>query len=327
VSTADTDRLRRVHDQLVTAVTNLTDSAAWQQMLTVAARLPTYSPHNVVLIASQRPDATRIAGYAAWRRLGRQVRGGEHGIAILAPVNIRAKIDRTVTAETGRADSDQSDELPDPSSNPVRRFRVVHVFDISQTDGPELPAVSPRLLDGAAPAGLWDGLAAEVTAAGFTLTRGNCAPANGLTDHLARTVTVMEGLPEAQAAKTLAHELAHVRLHGESRPADMDRSRAEVEAESVAYIVTTAHGMDARDYTVPYVAGWAGGRLGLLVASAERVLSTAGEIIVATSPPANDRLMSSAASVARRATRRERGLAPTVEQSRRRPSPGLELAQ
>ena len=138
-------------------------------MLTVAARLPTYSPHNVVLIASQRPDATRVAGYAAWRRLGRQVRGGEHGIAILAPVNIRAKTDRAVTAETARADSDQSDASPGPLRTGCADSAVVHVFDISQTDGPELPAVSPRLLDGAAPAGLWDGLAAEVTAAGFTL--------------------------------------------------------------------------------------------------------------------------------------------------------------
>jgi hypothetical protein len=325
VSTADTDRLRRVHDQLAAAVTNLTDSAAWQQMLTVAARLPTYSPHNVILIASQRPDATRVAGYATWRALGRQVRAGERGIAILAPVTVRT--DRAATAKIPSTTADRQDSPPDPAMRTVRAFRVAHVFDISQTEGPDLPEVRPRLLDGAAPPGLWQSLAAQITAAGFSLTRGDCAPANGITDHLSRTVTVMTGLPEAQAVKTLSHELAHTRMHGANRPAGMDRPVAEVEAESVAYLVTTAYGMDPADYTVPYVAGWSGGQLGVVMATAERVLSTAGEIIAAVPPPPDEQVRLPAAMSARRPLARERGLATDLTPSLHRPTPGLEIAR
>jgi len=327
VSPADAGALRRVHEQLVSAVSDLTESAAWRRMLTVAARLPTYSPHNVLLIASQRPDATRVAGYTAWRRLGRQVRGGEHGIAILAPVTSRAGTGRGAAVETLRADADQVRLLADPPPSQVRRFRLVHVFDISQTDGPDLPDMRPRLLDGAAPAGLWDALAAGVAAAGFTVTVGDCAPANGITDYLARMVTVRAGLPDAQAAKTLAHELAHVRLHGDHRPAGLDRARAEVEAESVAYVVTTAHGMAPEDYTVPYVAGWAGGNVTLLVASAERVLSTASDILAATTPPAEGRPARLPVPTAHRTARRERGLAAAAEPARRRPAAGLERSR
>jgi hypothetical protein len=327
VSTAEADRLRRVHDQLAVAVTNLTGSTGWRQMLTVAARLPTYSPHNVVLIASQFPAATRVCGYASWRALGRQVRAGERGIAILAPVTVRGRRDRAATAVAQPSAVDRQDSSTDPTTKTVRGFRSVTVFDISQTEGPALPEVRPRLLDGAAPPGLWESLAGQVTAAGFTLIRGDCAPANGVTDHQSRTVTVLAGLAAAQAVKTLAHELAHTRMHGPDRPAGIDRPVAEVEAESVAYLVTTAHGMDPTDYTVPYVAGWSGGQLGIVLATTERVLSTAGEIIAAAPPQAADQLPPPAATTPRRPLARERGLADDRAPSPRRPVPGLEIAR
>jgi antirestriction protein ArdC len=286
-------------------------------MLAVAARLPSYSPHNLLLIASQRPDATRIAGYSTWRQLGRQVRKGERGIAILAPVSYRVSDggDRTATEKAAARPAD-------PGDGEVRRvlrgFRVAFVFDVAQTDGPPLPELRPQLLDGQAPPGLWSALARQIGDAGFRLVRGDCAPANGVTDRVTRMVTVREDLPDAQAVKTLAHELAHVMLHGADAPASMTRERAEVEAESVAYLVTTAHGLDAADYTVPYVTGWSGGQVGLVLDTAERVLSTAGGILAAAPT-----LATGAIKPPERETRvaaRRRTLAVTQAQSVRRPA-------
>jgi hypothetical protein len=173
-------------------------------------------------------------------------------------------------------------------------FRIVHVFDISQTDGPDLPeAPRPVLLDGQAPPGLLDGLTQQIQEHGFQLVRhdfdiphpGQGSP-NGVTDYLARTVLVRPDLTEAQTAKTLAHELGHVLLHAPTRrPAALTREQAEVEAESVAYIVTAAHGLDSGTYTIPYVAGWSGGDRQVVADTAGRVLSTSRDILTRTPAP------------------------------------------
>jgi antirestriction protein ArdC len=276
-SDAAQDRLTAIHDQLASAVDQLASSEAWRAMLSVAARFHSYSPNNVLLIAAQRPDATRVAGYRAWAQLGRQVRKGEHGIAILAPVLRRAE----PAAETGRLDRENSAR----PSRVLRGFRGTYVFDISQTDGPDLPEVRPSLLDGAAPLNLWADLLDQVEAAEYRFDYADLAPANGRTDFAEGTVTLHRDLPGAQKVKTLAHELAHVRLHApDVRPEGCDRRRAEVEAESVAYIVTASHGVKADGYTVPYVTGWAGGDRELITSTATRVVSCARTILTYAQP-------------------------------------------
>jgi hypothetical protein len=292
VSADRPDRVEQLHARLREAVEGLTTSGEWRQMLRVAAAFPTYSPNNVLLIAAQRPDATRIAGYRAWARLGRQVRAGEHGIAILAPV-------------LRRADSSTSDAPNNPTlARPPRAlagFRVTHVFDISQTDGPALPDVRPAVLRGMAPLRLWAGLLEQVTAAGYRFGYADLAPANGRTDFGNRTVLVRSGLPGAQQAKTLAHEYAHVLLHAPgARPDGLARDRAEVEAESVAYVVAAAHGLAADKYTVPYVAGWARDDTDALAATATRVLGCARTILREIPPPAGTAPTYDAARVATR---------------------------
>jgi hypothetical protein len=110
---------------------------------------------------------------------------------------------------------------------------------------------------------------------------------NGVTDFFARTVIVRPELSDAQTSKTLAHELGHVLLHAPSqRPVGLTRPEAEVEAESVAFIVAEAHGLDTSRYTLPYVTGWSEGDLELLARSAERVISTSHTILRRTPPPA-----------------------------------------
>jgi antirestriction protein ArdC len=256
--TAGTDRAADLHRQLEAQLSDLVTSEDWSRMLATAAKFHHYSPSNVLLILCQRPDATRVAGYRTWQALGRQVRKGEHGIRILAPVV------RKIETEDG-------DEV-----RRVVAFTAATVFDIASTDGEPIDLTSPTLLEGDAPVGLWDDLAAQVAALGFSLERGDCGPANGWCSFDCKTIRVRDDVDEAQAAKTLAHELAHAMLHGAS---ELARAVKEVEAESVAFIVCQALGLATADYTLPYVGSWSAGDLDLVHRTADRVISTASAIL------------------------------------------------
>jgi hypothetical protein len=277
------DRLAALHAQLLEQVERLTSSEAWKTTLQVAARFHTYSPNNVLLIAAQRPDATRVAGYRAWAQLGRQVRKGEHGIAILAPV-LRRTDPEAMRPADGSPPRSAVEEVT--TRRVVSGFRVTHVFDVTQTNGPDLPELRPALLEGGSPLGLWSDLFDQVEAAGYDIDYADLGEANGRTDFTDHTVLLHTGRSGAQLTKTLAHELGHIELHApEVRPEGMTRDVAEIEAESIAYVVTAAHGLFAEDYSVPYVAGWSGGDLDRVAASATRVLATARTILRAAPPP------------------------------------------
>jgi antirestriction protein ArdC len=272
------DRLAAIHRQLLDQVAALTSSQQWRAMLAVAARFHTYSPNNVLLIAAQRPEATRVAGYRAWTQLGRQVRKGERGIAILAPVLRRGDPNRPDTAQPPAGQDTERSKV-------LGGFRVTHVFDISQTDGPDRPDLAPTLLVGATPLGLWSDLYDQVKTAGYTIDYADLGAANGRTDFTDHTVLLHTSRSGAQLTKTLAHELAHITLHApDVRPDGMTRDTAEVEAESVAYVITAAHGLSAEDYSVPYVTGWAGGDTAQIAQTATRVLATARTILRAAPP-------------------------------------------
>ena len=171
--------------------------------------------------------------------------------------------------------------MPNAGSKQVRGFRVVHVFALHQTEGPPLPEVAPSLLVGQAPAGLWDGLSEQVTGHGYTVHRGDTGRANGWTDPTSRTVRVSGDVDDAQAVKTLIHELAHIEAGhvGDLPTYATCRGRCEVEAEIVAYVVAAAHGLDASGYTFAYVAGWAAGDLTRVRQTADTVTQTARRIL------------------------------------------------
>jgi antirestriction protein ArdC len=200
-----------------------------------------------------------IAGYEAWAKMGRQVRKGEKSLKVLAPCIYKV------------AEDDQSE-----GKRVLRGFRVASVFDISQTDGPELPTTTPELLDGEAPFGAWDSIVAHVEAAGFTVERGDCGEANGWTNYASRIVRVRADVTDAQALKTLIHEAAHVAMHEHDQTC---RGRIEVEAESVAFLVCSALGLATDGYSFPYVAGWSNGQVETVRATADRVIATADAIL------------------------------------------------
>jgi len=309
---ASADKLAALHDRLAEQVAALRTGQDWRRWLDVAHRFHTYSFNNTLLIYAQRPESTAVAGYEAWKTLGRQVDKGERGIQILAPVIRKVTKDQAAgTSAAGRGEPDPArtgaavarpgNDTPGdeaPSSEGERRrvagYRVAYVWDLSQTSGEPLPTQPrPQLLSGQAPAGLWDSLAGLVADRGFTLERGDCGPANGWTDYTTRTVRVRGDVDAAQAVKTLAHEAGHVLLHdptglGESTTAHC-RGVKEVEAESVAYLVTASHGLSTDDYTFAYVTGWAGSVDGtepetVVRDTGQRVLTATRTVLAVTAP-------------------------------------------
>ena len=289
-SSGGDDKLAELHEQITDGVAALVCTDAWRAMLDTAAKFHTYSLGNLLLIGLQAPTATRVAGFRTWQSLGRQVRKGEKGIAILAPCTYRAKRTEDAPDAPDGQDTDSSasgggpgedDDRRHGRKQQVRGFRRAYVFDVAQTDGEPLAEVAPALLTGEAPADLWDGLAAQVAAHGYTLERGDCRGANGSTDPTTRTVRVRADVGDAQAAKTLAHELGHIECgHVVHLPTYVTcRDRCEVEAESVAYVVTAAAGLDTSGYTFAYVAGWAGGDVAKVRQAADTVTKAARTIL------------------------------------------------
>ena len=271
MTTATTDRLETLHAELERGVSALIDSDAWQAWLKIAAtdKFLSYSFNNQILIMLQTDGkATHVAGFKAWQAIGRQVRKGERSIGILAPNTRKVK-----------------DEITGEESRRITGFRVASVFDISQTDGEPLPErPRPVLLEGQAPQGLWDALESIATGNGYNVTRENCNGANGVTIPSMRAIMVRPDVSDAQACKTLAHEIAHMMLHTDGDNLTIThRGIGEVEAESVAYIVGNVHGIDTGGYSMPYVAGW-GEDAAVITATASRVLKTARDILKVTSP-------------------------------------------
>ncbi|WOF21932.1 ArdC-like ssDNA-binding domain-containing protein [Microbacterium betulae] len=295
-------KLEQLHERVTAAVDQLVSGEDWKHALEFAARFRARSFLNALLIFSQHldafdagrvasPEPSYVAGYKQWQSLGRQVERGQPGYVIFAPVTRRF-------ASSNPADPDSWHRLgrfEKPRPGEVVRSRMVgakpaYVWDVSQTSGDAVPErPTPTLLEGQAPASLWEGLAALVEAEGFAVLRveheGMIRGANGLTDYANRTVAVRTNMDDAAQVKTLAHELAHVKLHGPHNPgATGHRGIGEVEAESVALMIGAAHGMDTTAYTIPYVSGWAGTvedkePTEVVQATGERVRKAAGTIL------------------------------------------------
>jgi antirestriction protein ArdC len=262
---ANGDRKNEIISRLTAGIEELTTSERWQQWLAVQSRFHHYSFRNTLLIQLQCPEATRVAGFRAWQQLDRQVRKGEKAIWILAPVTRK------------RGDGDIDDE---GGARILVAFKPACVFDISQTDGEPLPEVCSRL-DGAAPDGVYDYLIEVAHSIGYSVEEDYLPGArNGACNFAERHIRVEVSNSQAQQVKTLVHELAHALLH---ENAD-DRALAELEAESVAFVVCTALGVESDDYSFGYVTGWAGGgdeAVASIKESASRIQQTADRILAA----------------------------------------------
>jgi hypothetical protein len=272
------ERLAAAREQLLEGIDKLMTGDGWQQLITSRAWLRRYSLSNVLMILQQCPNATDVRPLSEWKQEGYgYMRKGTHRIKIWKPRF------RKVDAEKNESGGNPGKTTEEANAKTtISGFMLVPVVDVSQLQGDpraNRPA-PPRPIElcGDAPAGLWAGIAAQITMLGYSVDRGDCDGAYGRTVWSERRVTVRADVDPGQAAKTLTHELAHILCDHEGRRKDASRSLREVEAESVACIVAAVCGLDTLAYSVPYVAGWAEDR-DLARESAERVLAVADTIL------------------------------------------------
>jgi len=263
---------------LADGVAELTNSTAWRAWLDVQRRFHRYSWGNALLIAAQRRDATRVAGFHSWLRLGRHVRKGEHGIAILAPIVPRLRV----------VDGDSGDERW--VAGRPHAFRVTHVFDVSQTDGEELAAPPVSRLEGSDPKDWYTQLRDVAHSLEFTVEEDYLPDGvNGDCNHALRRIRIEVRNGQSHQVKTLAHELGHAILHADR--AGLCREQAELEAESVAFIVCAGLGLDTSEYSFGYLAVWAGGgeqARRAIAESAQRIQAAAHRVLDAVTPGAEE---------------------------------------
>jgi len=230
--------------------------------LEVAARFHAYSFRNQLLIAMQNPDATRVAGFQAWKKLGRFVRKGEKGIVIIAPI--------IGNRREGAEPIDDAREV----GKGIFGFRGVHVFDLAQTDGEPLPELTDVAGD---PAGNLDALKIFTSRQGITL---EYSPDLGgpLGSSHGGHITILDGQPPAEEFSTLAHELAHELLHRERESRPASKTVRETEAEAVAFVVCSAAGLQTGSAAADYIQLYQGD-VETLTASLERIQRTAALLI------------------------------------------------
>ena len=278
------DELHQITDKLEKGVKDVFQSDKYKQFLNVMAKFPRYSVNNTMLIMMQRPDAQLCQSFTGWKQMGRYVKKGEKGISILAPAPYKIEREQTKLDEKGRPVFDADGEpVKEKVEVTIRAFKVVKTFDLSQTDGKELPTIGPsELMENIEgyPKLLQALQEISPVPVSFELIDGDAKGFYHLED---KKIVVQDGMSEVQTIKTLLHEMAHQKLHDKDNvpeAKDISRNGKEVEAESVAYVVCQHYGINTSDYSFSYVAGWSEGKeTPELKASLDKIRQTASEFI------------------------------------------------
>lgn len=270
-----------VRREIDAAIEGLNTGERWREFLEVSRRFHNYSLNNQMLILLQKSKATRVAGFHKWKEFGRSVNKGERAIWIYAPM-IKRVIDKDANGNVKYG----------PDGKPKWReallgFKTVPVYDVSSTSGkplPEAPVIPFNRSSGEAPEGMHDDLREQVEAHGYTLEYRDLGSdpgvPDGATDPRTKKVIINTAHSHAHQAGTLAHELAHIELGHLERTAEYhtraggERPTMEVEAESVAYVISRRYGMEPES-SFSYIDGWAMG-------DKEKVRKTADAVIKAT---------------------------------------------
>mgnify|MGYP000049016764 CR=1 FL=1 len=283
------EKLKEITDRLEQGIAELFDSERYREYLKVMSKFHNYSFNNTLLIAMQKPDASLLAGFSAWKNnFERNVMRGQKGIKIIAPSPYKIK------QEMQKIDPHTQKPIIGKDGKPVTEekeitipaYKVVSVFDVSQTEGKELPDIAVDELTGDVDR-YKDFFAALEKTSPVPIAFENIEGGSHGYYHLEdKRIAINEGMSELQTLKTAIHEIAHAKLHDIdlNAPKDeqprVDRRTREVEAESVAYTVCQHYGLDTSDYSFGYVAGWSSGReLSELKSSLETIRSAAAEII------------------------------------------------
>lgn len=282
---SQSQQIKEITDKLQQGIENLFTSDAYKNYLKTMSRFTSYSVNNTLLIAMQKPDATAVAGFSTWQKMNRHIIKGSKAIKIIAPCPYKPKND-TATMGTDHKHSTGEDNSPLdlPKEKVLMGFKVVNVFDISQTEGEPLPEIAHKL----------DGTVDGYTDFMDALQKVSPVPvkfehiegsANGYYHLVDKEIVIDSEMSEIMHCKTGIHELVHALLHdkdsGSQKDALPDKQTKEVQAESVAYTVCSYYGLDTSDYSFGYIGGWSSGRdLKELKSSLDTIQQTAQTIIV-----------------------------------------------
>lgn len=285
------EKLKEITDKLEQGIVGIFESEQYADYLKTLSKFHNYSLNNTILIALQKPDASLVAGFNTWKNdHGRNVRKGEKGIKIIAPSPYKVKVQQEKTDPATGKPVIGADGKPvtEEAERKIPAYKVVSVFDVSQTEGKEIPTLGADILTGDVEQ-YKDFFAALEKASpvpvAFEQIGGGT---NGYYHQVDKRIAIDEGMSELQTLKTTIHEIAHARLHdidrgkeqGEDEPPRPDRRTREVEAESVAYTVCQHYGLDTSDYSFGYIAGWSSGKeLAELKASLDTIRTTAAQLI------------------------------------------------
>ncbi|WP_269939249.1 ArdC-like ssDNA-binding domain-containing protein [Arthrobacter sp. HY1533] len=272
---SDEDRLAGLTQQLQTQLENaISTPGRWHMLLDTSATMWRYSGGNVALLIAQMAERGQqlpllVAGFREWERNGRYVLKGEHALWVLAPrtATKNTNVDQMTDAKAAPSPNVQLDgDSKDTDHRKIVGWRAQAVFDVSQTEGQPIYIPRPKVVVGTTTKGLWEALVKFAQNQGFTVEQsmGQYGLASGYTDFADRKIHIGMWLDREERLSVLAHEIGHVCLHGPDDKLGMlygssleHRGLAEVEAESVAYTVLLAHGINHSAQSGSYLAGWA----------------------------------------------------------------------
>ncbi len=250
------DRLKQLTDQLTDGVKAVRDSGEYKKLLAVMAKFPHYSMNNCMLIAMQRPDATLCQGFDGWKKMGRYVKKGEKGIKIIAPApyTVQKEVDKLDSNGKPVIDSD-GERVKETKEYQVMGFKAETTFDVSQTDGKELPKIGVDELKGEVDRyELMMGVLKDLSPVpiGFEDIKSG---AKGYYHTSEKRIAIQKDMSELQTIKTCLHEITHAMLHADA-PKEISKNRKELEAEGTACIVLKYMGYDTDAYSFPYLTGY-----------------------------------------------------------------------
>ena len=284
------EKLKEITDRLEQGISELFESERYKEYLRVMSKFHNYSFNNTLLIAMQKPDASLVAGFSAWKnQFHRNVIKGQKGIKIIAPspFKIKQEVEKKDPRTNKPVIGKDGKPVTEEKEITIPAYKVVSVFDVSQTEGRELPDIAVNELTGDVERYKDFFAALEKTSpvpVGFEKIEGG---SHGYYHLEEKRIAIDEGMSQLQTLKTAIHEIAHAKLHDidlnapeDKQQPRVDRRTREVEAESVAYTVCQHYGLDTSDYSFGYVAGWSSTKeLAELKGSLETIRSAAAEII------------------------------------------------
>lgn len=258
--------LKEITSSIEAGIKDMYNSDKYKAYLKTMSTFHKYSLNNIILIAMQRPDATQVAGFSTWKtKFSRNVKKGEKGIKIIAPIVVKSK---------------KQDAVDEEQQEFISAFRVVTVFDVSQTEGKDLPTMASNL-DGDVKQ--FDTLVESIKRSAHIpiLFKQLMENIDGYYSRKENHIVIRDNMSEVQTISALVHEVAHSILHSDTtKRKSLTRNTAEVEAESVSYTVCSYLGVETSDNSFGYIAGWSASKeLEELKSSLEVIRKTASELI------------------------------------------------